>query len=315
MAPPPPPVSLDHNQTNVTLYEIQPLSLANHTLIISLVSSNNAPSRIYFDYAWVNTTAPPPGSSPTVNSLSLMSSPSAILSPPTASSSSTQLASYHSHFPVGAVVGGSLAGLAVVGIILALLYLWRKRHIRVLSEIDPDPHHDSEYRSSYAPTQTVTYTPFVAPFNTTSPLYPNRPVNNMPEQHNTISRVTSPSIADSLVPPVPPTSTEDSTELSQSIPYTKKNPDGYVTPTHSPASLSSSSAGNQLTDAQADFVTSLYTHNVPAPAIARIVQSLMAGQEIGEINDASTVTDGHDAGHGDTTTPVAPPSYSESSAR
>jgi len=316
MLPSPQTFSQDHNASaNVTLYNFQSLPLAPHTLTISLVSLNDAPTTIYFDYASVNTTAPAPDSSPTVSSSSPVSpspvsSLSDIPSPPAVSSSPTQSTSFHSHFPIGAVVG-SLAGLAVIGIILALLYLWRRRrrHMPVLSEIDPDLHHDSEYQSSSAPTQTMAYTPFVSPLDVTSPLYPNRPSNSMPEQHNTITRITSPSIADSLTSPVPPTSTADSTELYQSISSTKKSPDDDVTSTQVPASLSGSSGRNQLTDAQADFVNSLYTHDVPAPAIARIVQRMMAGQEI---DDVSTVADSHDVRHGDPTAPVAPPSYSES---
>lgn len=176
----------------------------------------------------------------------------------------------------------------------------------VLSEIDPDPHHDSEYQSS--PTQTMTFTPFISPF---SSIYPNRPRSSMSQGHNIDTRVTSPSIPDSSATPAPPASTVDSTELYQSIHSVRKKSDDVVTSKHSPSS-SNSSGRTQLTDAQADLVANLYTHNVPAPTIARIVQRIMAGQEIGDIDDMSTVTDGHEIGHGETTVHVAPPGYSES---
>jgi len=59
-------------------------------------------------------------------------------------------------------------------------------------------------------------------------------------------------------------------------------------------------------------VNSLYTHNVPAPAIVRIVQRMMAGQEIGELDEISTAA-GDDAEEGRAVpTIVAPPKYSES---
>lgn len=219
--------------------------------------------------------------------------------------------SYYS-FPVGAVVGGSVGGLALVAIILALLYLWRKRHAPILAEIDPEPNCDAEYQSSYAPSQNMSYTPFPSPSNATNPLYPKRSPTFISESHNADARATSPSIADSLASPVHPTSTADSAELCQGILSIEKNPGDDATFTQSPVSLSSSSGGNQLTDAQADFVNGLYTHNVPAPAIAHIVQRMMSGLDIGDIDKVSAAADDHDVAHGNTTASVAPPSYSES---
>jgi len=42
---------------------------------------------------------------------------------------------------------------------------------------------------------------------------------------------------------------------------------------------------NQLTAEHADFLASLYNHSISASAIARIVQSRMAGHEIGEFGE------------------------------
>jgi len=240
-----------------------------------------------FDYAYVNTPAP------------------------------ARATSYHSHFPVGAVVGGSLAGLAIIAIILAILYLWRKRHTSVHVEVDPEPNRISstlpkaEWQPDYTPPPAMTYTPFLSPLDATTGLYPNRSSNFISQQQNDNARITVPSITDSLVSPLHATSTADSTDLYPCI-SSKKNPDDDVNFAQSPASLQSSSGGNQLTDEQADFVNSLYTHNVPAPAIARIVQRMIAGQEIGELDEISTAA-GDDAEEGRAAmASAAPPKYSES---
>lgn len=49
-----------------------------------------------------------------------------------------------------------------------------------------------------------------------------------------------------------------------------------------------------LTDDQADFVNNLYTNNVPAAAIARVIERMMAGER-------QPVVDGYDS--------LPPPSY------
>jgi len=286
---------------NVTLYATQPesLPLANHNLTISLVDWDRAITLFDFDYASVNTTAPARVSSPAATSLSGGSSSS------TGNSSPSQPASSHSHSSVGAVVGGILAGLAVVAIILAFLYFWKKRHALVHEEIDPEPNPMPPDTPSL-----MAYSPYISPLTATSPLYTNRSSNFHSEQQNDNVRITAPSVADSLITPVPPTSTACSTDLHPSVPSTKKDLDDDVTSTRSPPSLQTSSATNQLTDDQADFVNSLYSHNIPAPAIARIVQRMMAGQEIGELDEISSTASNHD--HGNTTAPAAPPKYSES---
>lgn len=210
------------------------------------------------------------------------------------------------------MVGESLAGLAVIAIILAFLYFWRKRRaLRLVhAEIDPEPNR----MLPDAPPLAITYTPFPPP-NAASPLYPNRSSNFTSEQQSDNARIISP-VTNSLISPLPPTSTVDSTDLHSSTLSTEKTLDDDVAFIQSPASLQASSASNQLTDEQADFVNSLRTHNIPAPAIARIVQRMMAGQETGELDETSTtIGDYHyDAGHGDTTASesAAPPRYSES---
>ena len=65
-------------------------------------------------------------------------------------------------------------------------------------------------------------------------------------------------------------------------------------------------SGNQLTDEQADFVHTLFSHNIPAPAIARVMERMVDRQVVppGEnIAGASGVN------RANTTMTLAPPSY------
>lgn len=211
-------------------------------------------------------------------------------------------------------MGGVVAGLAVIAIVaFALRYFRRKRRVLDHAEIDPEQDHvpsDAEWRPSYAPEPTMTYTPLA--LNATSPLYPNRSPSIASAQHNVSTRIASPSSADSFTLPVPPTSTADSTDLHPSTPFTTKSPNDGMASAQNHPSPQDSNANNQLTDGQADFVNSLYNHNVPAHVIARIVQRMMAGQEVGELVEVSTVDNNDGASQWNTTATAAPPSYTDS---
>lgn len=211
--------------------------------------------------------------------------------------------------PVGALVGGILAGLAVIAIIaFALRYFCRKRRVLVHAEIDPGSA-NTDWRSSYAPEPVMVDAPHS--LGAMSPLYPNRSTSIASAQRNVGTRIASPSSVDSFILPMPPTSVAGSTDPQSSIPSTRKGFNDGMASAQSHPSPQGSSASNQLTDEQADLVTSLYNHNIPAPAIARIVQRLMAGQEVGELVEAPTMDSNHDVSHG-APAAVAPPSYTES---
>jgi hypothetical protein len=61
-----------------------------------------------------------------------------------------------------------------------------------------------------------------------------------------------------------------------------------------------------LTNEQVDFVHTLYTHNIPTPVIARVMERMIGGEDtgaFGEPADASGVRHGN-------TTATMPPEYS-----
>jgi hypothetical protein len=70
----------------------------------------------------------------------------------------------------------------------------------------------------------------------------------------------------------------------------------------------SESSNPPLTNEQVDFVHTLYSHNIPAPAIARVMERLISGQEVGVVGpDERVGTSG--LRRGDTTVTRAPPPY------
>jgi hypothetical protein len=217
-------------------------------------------------------------------------------------------------FPIGAVVGGTLAGLAIVAAITtAILCLRKKRRSSIHLEIQPEQNcipNTESHLSNDAAQPTMTWAPVLSPLNSPSHLYSRRSPSAVSAQQNLNTQITLPSSAHLLIPSLPPTSTTDSADQFLSTTSPPKDPDdNIVTVEQRFTSPQASSASTQLTDEQADFVNSLYNHNIPAPAIARIVQRMMAGQDAGQIGDIVTVGGSSGLRRENTITSVAPPSY------
>lgn len=130
-------------------------------------------------------------------------------------------------------------------------------------------------------------------------------------QQNIDARTTSSPVADFLVTSVPPVSGADSTDQRSSLTSSIKNPHNSVDIAPTSESLArAGGTGNLLTDEQVDFVNNLHSLNIPAPAIAHVMQRMMAGQEVGDMAEISTAAGSHGVRRANTAASAAPPSYS-----
>jgi hypothetical protein len=269
---------------NATLFDIQALALSLHTLTLML--NGTVPGYPYpyiiFDYALVNETA----SAPNLSS----------------SSTSPISAAHHSSFPVGAVVGGCVGGLVgVVTITCALLYCRRKKPTPAPTEPNTQPNttqYDPYYTGTYPPQQTITHTPSSAPLHSTTPLYSNQTFTSFPSQNSN-----SPSHAGVLIP----TAAVDSGDKRlSSIPSQGKGPNSG-TLSWRPESPNDRNIPNQLTEEQAAYVQNMYSLNMPATAIALVVERML--QEGGTPSEISASGSGVRRGN---TNATMPPSYTDS---
>jgi len=153
-APPPilvPPLLQDSPAIyNVTLYDIQLLTLSPHSFVLYIVGWDIWPnSELFVDYAYVNET-----------------------DPFKTSSGSRQV--------VGAAIGGTLGGLAVVGVVFILLHFRkRKRAPPAVIDTQPnqmpfDPYNNTNSLSPSVPPLVAVCTPMSPSSSITTGLYPNR---------------------------------------------------------------------------------------------------------------------------------------------
>ncbi|KAH7914048.1 hypothetical protein BJ138DRAFT_1123819 [Hygrophoropsis aurantiaca] len=277
---------------NVTMFNVQGLSSGPHSAQILINDLQGSYSGMMFDYAYVNETTV--GSSSTA-STSSTSTPSTTTAPGSSSSKHTNTA---------AIVGAIVAAVAVIIVIaFAVLYFRRrKRRQRGGSEIDlvsePKMTPYNSY-SAYDPlnggtSPTGRTIPDTATnLSTTSVLSPNRRFDfreGIPARPPATSSGSSGSYSrdrkgrlalsndpDGAIPPAPISFVERST--------TSSNQPAPSPPTPSPPAPSEPTTSPQttrrdlspaLTDEQADFINSLYTNNVPAAAIARVMERMLA---------------------------------------
>lgn len=184
-------------------------------------------------------------------------------------------------------VGGTLAGLAVVAIFFfALMYCRKKRRLQLVTEIEPNHMPFNAFNpglpSPHIPQPAMSYTPTSYIFNTTTPPDPQLPSNTTSAQNSYNSQPALPSSGTFLIPPTHGTDGRSNTTFS-------------------------AAAGNRPTNEQMDFAHTLYNHNIPAPAIAHMMEKMVGGNEV-------CIPDGHPStGSGvsrrDTTATKAPPVY------
>jgi len=276
---------------NATLYDIQSLPITSHALTITIVPWQNATTTLSFDYAYVNVTTP----SPTLSS--------APTSAPT--TTETSVTSQRSHAVVGAAVGGSLAGLAIVAtIFFALVYFRRKRRAMLATGAEPNyrPFNTSK-ASLRTPRPFIAYSPVPSSPNTTTPLHPSS--KNFGLGHNLHPE--SLSSSDPSILPMSQTTIADSGLRSSNMTSPESSTKDPNPSADMPSSPHASSSANELSNEQVDFIHTLYSHNIPAPAIARVMERMIEGQEVGAPDDFTS-----GLSHASTSATIAPPpTYSD----
>ncbi|KAG6331978.1 hypothetical protein ID866_7111 [Astraeus odoratus] len=274
---------------NVTMFDVQELVSGPHTVLLTVNDLFGSYSGMMWDYAYINETlvTTPPVTTTTGILTTVTSSSSAVTSVSTISS--TQ-ASSGSHSSLGAIVGGAVGGLAlvVIGIIAALCL--RRRRSRSFAPVDvtagesprpfnPSTLYDPEVSQVVQPAHTADTNASTITSNSTSPsamlLTPNRrPPSDHGARMSTVTPFTSsasnPSERSSSKTPLVVSNISSPPSLGQLSPNDAR-----------PSQASSRVIPQSLTDEQADFITALYNNNVPAAAVARVVERMLADRHAG----------------------------------
>jgi len=209
-------------------------------------------------------------------------------------STSTQSSQqYHPHAldnssDTGTIVGGVLGGIAliIIGVIAALFLRRKKRQnkIDLAADADSRPFDPHALYDPPHPRAQSTHSPDIGhntTQNSTSPSFPPLIPNR---RHPSVEQISGPNV----IVPFPPSQgssssrrdhkrvlevSNDGSSLGQSLPD-----DGRSAP-------SSTSPRNDipqsLTDEQADFINGLYTNDVPAAAVARVIERMLADRHAG----------------------------------
>ncbi|KIK99729.1 hypothetical protein PAXRUDRAFT_822412 [Paxillus rubicundulus Ve08.2h10] len=281
---------------NVSMFDVQQLLSGPHTLQLLINDLFGSYSGMMFDYAYINeslVTSPPTSSASLTSSGSSTSSGSA--TPTTTSISSPPSSGLH--VDVGVVVGSVVGGIAVM-ITGIIAFLWMRRRRREQETIGL--HFEGEITAHHPPSNQSRSTNVAevgrsSVRNTESlvsiPLIPNRRAFSSDQTPGSV-----PSGQDTIYPFTSSPSNSSGTQdrktrlvLSNDV----SNPPGIELATYanqgrqfpSEAPLLPQSSGRDtspsLTDEQADFINSLYNNNVPAAAIARVMERMLADQHAG----------------------------------
>ena len=283
---------------NVTLFSVQGVTTGDHTATMTVLNWDNIFSGMMFDYAVINQTIIATTTTSSVASSTAASTTSNPTSTATSSPSNStyailSLPQYEVNScdstNVGAIVGGVVGGLAaLIALLLAIFYLRRRRREAHRSSVNLDAD------------------PRIEPFFSADSLY-----HQGPQRY---TDVTGPPTAEGLVTGAvsaraPPHSTSSGSARREKsrLGVTNPNTGQIVNPSVAPPSTQGGSSSTSetsrpriqqthpmLTDDQADFVNNLYTNNVPAGAIARVIERMMAGER-------QPAVDGYDS--------LPPPSY------
>lgn len=202
---------------------------------------------------------------------------------------------------VGPIVGGVIAGLAVIAAIAFVVIYFRKKKRRIppitLNEMLSRDAYKPDPQRSKAPLPVIVPT---SSFNTTTPDSTLQPSPT----HN--SQLTSPS-SDLLFSSKAPTNitVSGSGALSESgSPMSSLGHGNSRALAHSSLPPHVGNSSEQLTDDQVDFVHTLYMHNIPAPSIARVMGRMVRRQDVSAPGGIST------SPYGSSLLPTAaPPSY------
>ncbi|KAH7890024.1 hypothetical protein F5I97DRAFT_1924520 [Phlebopus sp. FC_14] len=276
--------------SNVSMFDVQQLQTGTHSLNLLINDMLGSYSGMMFDYAYINETLVT--SAPT----STGSSTATSTSTPSPSSNSSSGSSTN----VGPIVGGVLGGLAVVAAgIIAFFCIRRRKSKKDALDLSSegvvpynphaayDPPHTSQLPS------TITYAD--SGLNNTAslshmPLSPNR-------RNDSSMNVTTPPVASVVTPFTSSTSTSSSGQDRKSRLALVNDTSDAVLPS-SDSALSAAqlppdsgfstqnirshqNPSQSLTDEQADFINTLYNNNVPATAIARVMERMLADRHAG----------------------------------
>ncbi|KAH0830352.1 hypothetical protein J3R83DRAFT_1746 [Lanmaoa asiatica] len=294
-APPAPAYEI----ANVSMFDVQQLPSGPHTLSLLINNLSGSYSGMMFDYAYVN-------ESLVTNSTTTTST---MATSTTVSTSAPASLSSGSHTDTGAIVGGVIAVVAVIvaGILASLWIRRRREHTpemidrRSGSATPPfNPHNaydlppGSTVRSGLTPSHSMEFSSLI-------PLAPNRLGSS--EVRRTPS---SPSSGQEILTPFTaiPATNSSGTQGHKTHPVPLNDSTNMPQIEHS-SSGSHRDTSLMLTDEQADFINSLYHNNVPAAAIARVMERMLADRHAG-IREWERETR---LARGRTTMTTAPPSY------
>ncbi|KAF9225063.1 hypothetical protein BS17DRAFT_879796 [Gyrodon lividus] len=253
---------------NVTLFSVQGITTGNHMATMTVQNWDNIFSGMMFDYAAINETiVSPTTTSSSVTSSAAASTTSSVATSPAPASSTTP------HVNISALVSGVIGGLvALVAIILAILCFRRRRRgnrdnkptIEPFVPADVQQQRNAEWYSNPLTLQT------------TSP--PTGLPTSRSQERLTSSASSPPPRKSQMGIMDPNTNTVIDGSLS-SRSQTSPSSNGYSADSSEPSRPRRIQQTHpMLTDDQADFVNNLYTNNVPAAAIARVIERMMAGE-------------------------------------
>lgn len=293
-APPAPSYEI----ANVSMFDVQQLPSGTHTLSLLINDLSGSYSGMMFDYAYINeslvtdtttttpttatSTAVPSSSPPSPSSASQYVDHSSIITPgPLITVFSTD---------ISAIVGGVIGGIALlVAGVLAFLWIRRRRgHPPEMIDLcsdsaSPPPH--SAYLSTGTAETCDPYSGYDPPTN--GGLTPSRSTEFSPLIALAPSRLGSSAVQhapnvpsagqDILIPfMTSPTTSDSSGTLGKPRPELSNDAANAPSP-----SSSRQDTSPLLTDEQADFINSLHRNNVPAAAIARVVERMLVDQHAG----------------------------------
>jgi hypothetical protein len=184
---------------------------------------------------------------------------------------------------IGAAVGGAVGGVAVIAVVIHLLRSSRgKTRARDVVEIDPDPkstvYDDGAAPFTIVPTLSpLTMTPAesrtMTPTNFTPPsLLPGKTVPTL------FPSATTPAESPTMTPPsltLPPTLPGKTAPTLLPSSVTPAEPHTMTPASLSPTCPNTAIGNSELSQEQAQFVHSLYVFDVPAPAIASVINTMV----------------------------------------
>ncbi|KAF8842530.1 hypothetical protein BDN67DRAFT_965643 [Paxillus ammoniavirescens] len=293
---------------NVSMYEVQNLPSGNHTMVMTILDWEGSPSSMKFDYAFVNETfvaAPTTTSATSASQTSSGASQSA--SAPVGNTSNSN------KVDLGGVVGGTLAGIAVVVAVVMSVCYWRKRKTPP-ARLSPHVAYQttpfmSESSSPPPQTRVPTYgqkfftgqadvDPAIPPLTRSAILREALAAGNhaasepLPSSQSIMSGTSS--------GPLQPLRRQPSigfnTDQPGSASYT-----GAVSPSVDPSVTS----GYNLTADQLEVIERLRADNVPSETIARVAEGFLSRYD----SSADTSSSGRGLTRGGSIFSGAPPSY------